>query len=130
MKYLRLLLGASLIVMLAGCASLAGVFGIASETYVDEQVAAARSQTDSELRKVSEGVEANRGAIETNKATIDEYTQTAGELEELIVSIQQTVETTDELKELASVLEQRLENLPVETIRQLVGILQSYLEDK
>ena len=130
MKYLRLLLGASLIVMLAGCASLAGVFGIASETYVDEQVAAARSQSDSELQKVSEGVEANRGAIEANKATIDEYTQTAGELEELIVSIQQTVETTDELKELARMLEQRLENLPVETIRQLVGILQSYLEDK
>jgi hypothetical protein len=34
------------------------------------------------------------------------------------------------LRALADILEQRLENLPVETIRQLVGILNEYLEDR
>ena len=61
---------------------------------------------------------------------MDNYAATAARLEELIASMEGTVKTTDELKNLAVILEDRLEDLPKETIRQLVEILNNYLEGK
>lgn len=93
----------------SGCQSLAGTVGIATEQYVDEKVAEAESRLTSR---------------------IDAYAATADKLEELIGSVENTVRTTDELKQLAIVLEERLNNLPEETIRQLVDVLQQYLDEK
>jgi hypothetical protein len=101
---------------LSGCASMAGTFGVASQEYVDEKLA----ETDARL--------ASR--IEANKTRVDEYAETADKLEALISSVEEAVRTTDELKQLAVVLEERLENLPHETITQLVDILQQYLDER
>ena len=120
MKHVKLAVVLVLAVaVLSGCATL----GIATRTYVDEQLSAARNELSNEIQD-------NKSSIDENRSAIDAYGETAAQLEELIISIQQTVETTDELKQLAGILEQRLENLPVETIKQLVGILQEYLEDR
>lgn len=99
---------------LTGCASMAGTFGIASQEYVDEKLSEA------------EGRLAPR--IQENRKKVDEYSATADQLEELIGSVEDAVRTTDELKQLAVILEERLNNLPVETIKQLVDVLQQYLD--
>ena len=115
--------GLVLLTIFTGCASMAGTFGIASRVYVDEQLAVAREELSSEIK--SNSIEINE-----TKSTIDKFASSADQLEGLIESMQKTVETTDELKALAGVLESRLANLPVDTIRQLVGILEQYLEGK
>jgi septal ring factor EnvC (AmiA/AmiB activator) len=123
MKNRFVVLAVGIIILLSGCASLAGVFGVASESYVEEQLQSVRDEFQSQISDTQGGVSANRSALSA-------YADTARQLEELIESIRNTVETTDELKRLADVLEQRFENLPVETIRQLVTILAEYLEGK
>ena len=123
MKNRFAILAVGTFILLSGCASLAGVFGVASESYVEEQLQSVRDELQPQIADAQGGVTANRSAL-------DAYADTANQLEELIESIRTTVETTDELKQLAAVLEQRLENLPVETMRQLVTVLVEYLEGK
>jgi len=98
----------------SGCQSLAGTFGIATEQYVDEKV----SESEGKLSAQVDG----------NRSKIDTYAETADKLEELIGSVEDTVRTTEELKQLAVVLEERLNDLPKETITQLVDVLQQYLD--
>lgn len=92
-----------LVLVLSGCQTMAGWFGLATEQYVDEKMTEVQTQ-------------------------VDEYVSTADKLEELIGSVENAVQTTEELKQLAVVLEDRLTNLPDETIKQLVEILQAHLE--
>ncbi len=99
---------------LTGCASIAGTFGIASEQYVDEKMSEAEGRLSSR--------------IDDNRTKVDKYASTADQLEALIGSVEDSVRTTDELKQLAVVLEERLYNLPEETIQQLVEVLQQYLD--
>ena len=129
-RVLLLALGLSIAILVSGCASLAGVFGIASESYVEEQLTSVREEMQSEIADAQRGATEAKAAADVNKSAIDEFAATADQLGILIESIQQTVETTEELKRLGAVLEERLVNLPVETIRQLVGILNEYLETK
>jgi len=109
--------------MFSGCTTLAGKVGIASEDYVTAQVEAARATLQMEI-------DATNKQLEATQSEIGQYSQAAADLTQLIDSMQRTVQTTDELKQLADVLQGRLENLPVETIRQLVTILEQYLEGK
>ena len=119
----KAIVGIAILVVFTGCASLAGTFGLASKSYVDEQLEVVRTELKTDVDRY--------GSIaEENSAALKDYAETAKQLEDLIESIQHTVQTTDELKALADVLEQRLANLPVETIRQLVNILQLYLEER
>ncbi len=99
---------------LTGCASIAGTFGIASEQYVDEKMSEAEGRLSSR--------------IDDNRTKVDKYASTADQLEALIGSVEDAVRTTGELKQLAVVLEERLDNLPEETIQQLVEVLQQYLD--
>ena len=99
---------------LTGCASIAGTFGIASEKYVDEKM----SEADGRLSS----------RIDDNRTKVEKYASTADQLEALIGSVEDAVRTTDELKQLAVVLEERLNNLPEETIAQLVDVLQQHLD--
>lgn len=101
---------------LTGCASIAGTFGVASEQYVDEKLSEAEGRLSTR--------------IDGNQAKVDEFAATADQLEALIESVEDAVRTTDELKQLAVVLEERLNNLPVETIKQLVEVLQRYLDEQ
>ena len=99
---------------LSGCASIAGTFGIASEQYVDEKMIEAEGRLSSR--------------IDDNRAKVDKYASTADQLEALIGSVEDAVRTTGELKQLAVILEERLNYLPQETIKQLVDVLQQYLD--
>ena len=99
---------------LTGCASIAGTFGIASEQYVDEKMSEAEGRLSPR--------------IDDNRSKVDKYASTADQLEGLIGSVEDAVRTTAELKQLAVVLEERLNNLPEETIKQLVEVLQQYLD--
>ena len=105
----------------SGCASLAGTFGIATEEYVNEKMGEAETRLSSQ-------VQANQSKIDANRSQLEEFAATADKLNELIVAMEESVQTTRELQQLAIILEERLENLPVETIRQLVDILQQYLD--
>lgn len=105
----------AVIVVISGCQSLAGTFGIATEQYVDEKMNEVEGRLSSD--------------IGDNRKKIEEYTETADKLEELIGSVEQSVRTTEELKQLAVVLEERLNDLPKETISQLVDVLQQYLDE-
>ena len=99
-----------------GCGTMAGWVGIASKTYVDEQLMAAQEEAAK-----------NSSEIKAVQSKINEFQNTADQLEGLISSVEETVQATAELKALADILEQRLVNLPNETIRQLVSILDQYL---
>ena len=104
-------------VLLAGCATMAGWVGIASEEMVEEQAAATDARlaaADAEIRRL----EAELGAAQAKAARLERLT---GELEE-------TIRATRELQELAGVMEGRLEELPQDTLRLLVEILQEYLQ--
>jgi len=90
---------------LSGCQTMAGWFGLATEQYVDDKMSEVQTQ-------------------------LDTYSSTADHLEELIGSMEAAVKTTEELKNLATVLENRLDNLPEETIKQLVDILQEHLDSQ
>ena len=103
-------------VAFSGCQSLAGTFGIATEQYVEDKMNEAGSRLSSR--------------IDENQSRLDEYAATADKLEQLISSVENAVRTTDELKQLAVVLEDRLDSLPEETIRQLVEVLQRYLDEQ
>ena len=104
------------LVVLSGCQSLAGSFGIATQQYVDDKM------TETEGRLSAQ--------IDENRSKLEKYETAADKLEELINSVEGAVRTTDELKQLAGVLEERLNSLPEETIRQLVDVLQQYLDEK
>jgi len=104
------------LVVLSGCQSLAGSFGIATQQYVDDKM----TETEGRLS----------AKIDENRSKLEEYETAADKLEELINSVEGAVRTTDELKQLAGVLEERLNSLPEETIRQLVDVLQQYLDEK
>jgi len=104
--------------LLAGCATMAGWVGIASEEMVEEQAAATDARlaaADAEIRRL----EAELGAAQTKAARLERLT---GELEE-------TIRATRELQELAGVMEGRLEALPQDTLRLLVEILQESLQE-
>lgn len=64
------------------------------------------------------------------QSDMDLYTDTAAKLEDALVALEATVQKTQELSQLALVLEEKLINLPEETIQQLVTILQQYLDSR
>lgn len=114
-------LGASLAVLsvaaLTGCASLGGAVGLASQDYVDTRIAELRS-----------AVEDNRTAVDGAAGRLDRFDEVAQQIEASLVAVEEAVTTTEELSRLAGILEERLEVLPSETIRQLVEILQAHLD--
>ena len=124
-----------LVMSAAGCASLAVRMGMASQEYVDEKLAeitssveASQAQVDAKLAEVSGSIDENRTGIDQATAQLIEVSGTADKVEQVLTATQETIKTTEELKQLASVLEERLIDLPDETIRRLVGVLQDYLE--
>lgn len=110
----------------SGCQTMAGWFGVASEPYVDERI----DESQTRMGEIEGQLNEMQSRLGEMQARVDESQVAAAQLEELIGSLETTVQTTEELKQLATVLEDRLSNLPDETIRQLVEVLQGYLESK
>ena len=115
------------LVGLTGCQTMAGWFGIASEQHVDDRIVEMQAQIDERMVEKQAQIDERMVGMQ---AQIDKYVVAADQLEGLIESLGEMAQTTEELESLASVLEERLVDLPDETIRQLVGVLQGYLDSK
>jgi len=102
--------------ILFGCATMAGWVGIASSESVDEKVAGASSDLEAEI-----------GSL---RSDLDAYQARATEIDRLGRSIEETIRTTEELQQLAEIMESRLQQMPRDTIEELVAILQRYLNSE
>ena len=123
----------TLLLVTLGCSTIAGWMKVPSQEYVDDkfaQIEGKFGEVEGQVGQVSSDVGAVQEEVGQMKGTLDEFSVTADKLEELLVSFQETMRTTEELSRLAGVLEERLNDLPKETIGQLVEVLQSYLDSQ
>lgn len=112
-----------LLILLSGCGTMAGWVGIASKKFVEEKMVTLQEQVQIE-------VDQSRSEMAQMRTVMDGFATTASMLEGALISFEQTVKTTEELSQLAGILEEKLVNLPKETIQQLVTILQQYLDSR
>ena len=107
------------VVLFAGCATTEPIWFIATPGYVEAQIAtsenATRGDYEAQIARLQDELDAQR--------TVSD--ELAG-LAEVIAEIESS---NQELLGLADELEDRLAELPRETIRQLVEILQQHLEE-
>jgi hypothetical protein len=82
-----------------------------------QRIAEAESETD----RIAE-------EIDDVKANIEELNALRSSIEELLATIEQNKKDTEALQSLAAGVGKRMEQMPVEMLRQLVTALQSYLE--
>ena len=126
----RLVAVAILSMFAVGCTTMARWMKVPSQEYVDERFSQFEGQfgeMTSETGEIRQEINQVQEEVGQIRGSIDEFSATADKLEELLVSFQETMQTTEELSRLAGVLEERLNDLPKETIRQLVDVLQTYL---
>lgn len=128
MKKVNAGLVALLAVTLSGCATMGGIVGIASEEYVDAQIAAAKTEIESEVQLNKASVDEVAADVEELSSEISMLVETAARVEDALTAVDEAVATTEELKQLADILEERLNTLPEETIRRLIQILQDHLD--
>ena len=104
--------------LLTGCAT-SGFMGfgdpLTTTSYVENALTESTQQTASEL--------------ETVKSQIKELNELKAELETVLDTIEQNKKDTEALRNLAESVGERLEEMPVEMLRQLVTALQTYLDD-
>ena len=112
--------------LLAGCATMAGWVGIASEEMVEEQGAA----TDAQLAAANARLTATAAEIESLKSQLEAAEAKAARLERLAGEMEETIRATEELQALADVMEGRLQALPQDTLRLLMEILQAHLQGR
>ena len=108
------LLGAWTVLLLAGCATMAERVGIASSESVDQKLTATRSELEAQIAALSSELEAQQRRVL--------------QIEDLSADLEEAIQTTQELEQLAEIMESRLEQMPRDTIEELVTILQRYLE--
>jgi hypothetical protein len=102
------------VLFLPGCATMAGWVGIASNESVDEKLTGTKSELEGEIDSLRSDLVAQQARIE--------------EIQSLSTSMEEAIQATEELQELAGIMESRLEQMPRDTIEQLVIILQNYLD--
>ncbi len=115
----RVALGLFVLVLFAGCATTEPLWFIATPGYVEAQIAtsenAVRMEYEAEIARLQDELNAQRAVSDELVALAD-----------VIAKIENS---NQELLGLADELEDRLSELPRETIRQLVEILQQHLEE-
>ena len=117
-------LSALAILSLSACAS-GSFLGLATSAYVDEQLAATKGEVESARQELRSQLQTELSTVRVDVDRVDELTR---ELEQLLATIRENERATQELQQLATVVASRLEELPTETLRRLVEILQSHLE--
>lgn len=105
--------------LLAGCATTEPIWFIATPGYVDSRIARSEEETRQQYEQ----------EIASLEQEVDEQRTAARELAALADVIAELESSNRELLGLADDLEVRLANLPDETIRQLVTILEDYLAE-
>ena len=112
-------LGLFVLVLFAGCATTKPLWFIATPGYVEAQIAtsenAIRLEYEAEIARLQDELNAQRAVSDELVALAD-----------VIAEIE---DSNQELLGLADELEDRLSELPLETIRQLVEILQQHLQE-
>lgn len=112
-------LGFVAVVLVAGCATTEPIWFIATPGYVEAQIAMSESATRQEYEAQFAQIQSELNA---QRAVSDELATLADVIAE--------VESSNrELLGLADELEDRLTAIPLETIRQLVEILQRHLDE-
>ena len=120
-----LLIGTVLVVLLfiAGCATDKGLFGfIATTDYVKVQLKEAKKTTEAELN-------ATKQDLQSVKKDVAEFKGLTGDVKKLLDEVSKTKQSNEELQKLAKTVETRLNDLPRETLLQLVKVLQNYLDE-
>ena len=109
------LLAGSLLVLLAGCATMAERVGIASSESVDQKLTGTRSELEAQIAAL--------------RSELDAQQKRVAQIEDLSADLEEAIRATEELEQLARIMESRLEQMPRDTIEELAAILQRYLED-
>lgn len=109
-----LLLLLLLLLLLTGCASMAERVGIASSESVDRKLAETRSELEAQITAL-------RGELAAQQERVSQ-------IEDLSRNLEEAIQATEDLQQLAKIMESRLEQMPRDTIEELVVILQRYLE--
>ena len=109
---------------LSACAS-GSFLGLATSAYVDEQLEATRAEVEAAREDMSGQLQAELSTVRFDVDRVDELTR---DLEQLLATIRENERATQELQQLATVVASRLDELPTETLRRLVEILERNLE--
>ena len=119
LKKLWVVFGLVVVLMLAGCATTKPIWFIATPGYVEAQIAtsenATRLEYETQIARLQDDMDTQRAISDELAALADVIAEIEGSNRELLG--------------LADELEVRLAELPRETIRQLVEILQQHLEE-
>lgn len=113
----------SLSLLLSSCASTGFLGFLATTQYVDKHLATVQEETRA-------GIAENTNEVRKVKSDVKSLSELRATMESLIGDIQKTKESTAELKKLASQMEARLNQIPKETLQELVQILQDYLKQQ
>ena len=105
----------AVLLVFTGCATADnGLFGyFATTDYVKKQLEDTKKTTESE--------------INATKKDVAEIKALTGEIKDLLNQVSRTKQSTEELQKLAKALQTRLNDLPRETLRKMVKILEDYL---
>ena len=118
MKKIILLLILSLL-WLVGCTS-TGFVGLAKESYAEG------IEKDAEITR--EKVDDLKAEVKELQEDLEKMEDLSEELISLIKDLKEAKKDTEELKKLANIVEERLEELPVQTLEKLVDILNEYIQ--
>lgn len=116
-----LFLAPVVLLMFGGCASTGFLGFLATTQYVDQHIAKAQQETDAKVAQTQDDV----NKLQSNVQNLD---QLKAQLTGLIADLQKQKEETAQLQDLAKQVEARLNQLPVDTIRQIVLVLQDYVQ--
>ncbi len=100
--------------LLSGCAT-TSFLGLAKTSYVDQKTQANRQE-------ILQRLEALQGQVE-------QITEVTGDLKALVRDIAETKQATEKLQELAKQVEGRFQEIPRETLRELMELIRRYLEE-
>ena len=120
MKRVLIGCGLALWLVLSGCATTKPIWFIATPGYVEVQIATSEEATRQEYE----------AEIAQLQGDIDQQRAAAEELAVLASVIAEIESSNRALLDLADELEGRLAALPQDTIRELVNVLQIYLEEE
>jgi len=108
---------ALLALVFTGCATTKPIWFIATPGYVEAQIATSESATRAQYESQIAALQRN---LDAQRAVTDD-------LASLAEAISEIEQSNRELLDLADEVEDRLTDLPLETIRQLVNILEEHL---
>lgn len=123
--------GGAALVLIVGCAT-SGFMGfgdpLTTASYVDNAINESLDGPSKRITEAEMTTDQIADEIEAVKAKIEELNALKNSIEEVLVTIEQNRKDTEALQSLAAGVGERMEEMPIEMLRQLVTALQSYLD--